>query len=179
MTEIEANDLLNFLPVKERSAIKDRYWHKKGLHAVGLALGVSRERARQLIVKGQKRLKKLMVGENVHLTHRIKTQRIKRANKEAKPRQMSERLDFECRAWLNGEIKTQTEIAHKYGVTRACISRRVCQIRGKSGLPPSKRQILARKTYGLRQMIVAQTRKPTCMTDIQKETEALWRIDYD
>jgi len=167
MTEIEANDLLNFLPVKERSAIKDRYWHKKTLHAIGMALGVSRERARQLINKGQKRLKKLMIGEDAMTP------------KERMAKQITDHLELECRAYLNCEIKTQTEIAKKYGVTRACISRRVCQLRGKSGVAPTKRQISARKTYALRQMIVAQTRKPTRMTEMQKATEALWTNNYD
>ena len=164
MTEIEANDLLGLLPDRERSAIKDRYWHKKSLYAVGMALGVSRERARQLITKGQKRLKKLMIGEDAMTP------------KERKARRMADHLDSDCRAYLNGEIKTQTEIAKKYGVTRACISRRVCQIRGKSGIAPTKRQITARKTYGLRQLIVAQTRKPQRPME---EALKIWRLNHD
>ena len=88
-------------------------------------------------------------------------------------------MQADCKAWLDGEIATQTSIAKMYGVTRACISRRVSKLRALHGFTLSEKQIAARKTYGLRQMIVAQTRKPTRMTDTQKATEALWTNTYD
>lgn len=111
----------------------------------------------------------------------LKTKCARKATKSAikLANQIERALEDECAAFLRGEIATQTQIAKRFGVTRACISRRVCQMRQKRGMPLSAKQTLTRKTYGLRQLIVAQTRKPTRLTDIQKEIEALWRIDHD
>ena len=111
----------------------------------------------------------------------LKTKCIRRGSKSSikMANQIEAQMQAACRAWLDGEIATQTSIAEMYGVTRACISRRVSKLRALHGFVLSEKQIAARKTYGLRQMIVAQTRKPTRMTDTQKATEALWTNNYD
>ncbi len=90
----------------------------------------------------------------------------------------NEQLHADCQAYIDGKIKTQSEIARKYGVTRACISKRVSLMRGPIDrktydLFISKAKELKRKTYGLRQMIVAQTRKRTT------EPLELWNTHYD
>ena len=164
MTEIEANDLLCFLPERERLAIRDRYWHKKNLEAVGAALGVTRERARQLITKGQKRLKKLMLGQQAMTAN------------ESRAKRIADNLEKDCRSYLEGKIKTQTEIAAKYGVTRACISRRVCLARERQGIAPTPKQVAARKTYGLRQLIVMGSRQR--LKEAKIEANKLWSTNY-
>jgi DNA-directed RNA polymerase specialized sigma subunit len=135
------------LPEKEAQAIEARYWHKKTLKSVGAMFGVSRERARQLITKGQKRMKKALLGHELFNP------------KEQKARRILNGLEKDCAAYLAGEIKTQTEIAAKYGVTRSCISRRVCLARERQGITPTPKQVAARKTYGLRQLIVMGARQ--------------------
>ncbi len=111
----------------------------------------------------------------------IKTSCIRKGSKSSIKlgNQIEAEMQADCKAWLDGEIATQTSIASRYGVTRACISRRVGKLRALHGFALSEKQIAARKTYGLRQMIVAQTRKPTRMTEMQKATEALWTNNYD
>jgi hypothetical protein len=186
VNELEARDLLRLLPEREAQAIEARYWHKKGLQAVGEALGVSRERARQLIVKGQKRMKNMMTGEQ-RVSRRAATTRRKcricRSADHAIPskqadlarlhRRTQESVERDCLAYLAGKIKTQTEIAAKYGVTRACVSRRVCLARERQGIAPTAKQIAARKTCALRQMITMNWRPR--MTEKQKATQQLWQ----
>ena len=70
-------------------------------------------------------------------------------------------LHDDCQAYIDGKIKTQAEISRKHGVTRACVSKRVSIMRpllqpAVVDLVLSKARQLKRKTYGLRQMIVAQ-----------------------
>jgi hypothetical protein len=89
-------------------------------------------------------------------------------------------LHDDCQAYIDGKIKTQAEIARKHGVTRACVSKRVSIMRpllepAIVDLVVSKARELKRKTYGLRQMIVGQTRKRMTLTKTQKQTLELWR----
>jgi predicted DNA-binding protein YlxM (UPF0122 family) len=96
----------------------------------------------------------------------------------------NKQLHQDCQAYIDGKIKTQAEIARKHGVTRACISKRVSLMRpllteAIHDLVLLKAREQKRKIYGLRQMIVAAARKSTRITNTQKATESLWRIDYD
>jgi hypothetical protein len=85
-------------------------------------------------------------------------------------------LEQDCQAYIDGKIKTQAEIARKYGVTGACISKRVQNMRPID--PRAVDQFCKdhiRKTYGLRQMIVMAARlRQTAKTKLQKETAQLW-----
>ena len=75
---------------------------------------------------------------------------------------------------------TQTEIAEACGCTRAHISKQALTLRDKAGCAPSHHKSeQARKVYGLRQMIVSQTRKQTQLSETEKRTADLWRINYD
>lgn len=108
----------------------------------------------------------------------LKTKCTRKATKSAVKlaNQIEQALQDDCAAFLRGEITTQTQIAARFGVTRACISRRVCQMRKKLGLLLTPKQIAARKTYGLRQLIVAQTRKRIKPT---QEALKIWGIHHD
>jgi hypothetical protein len=85
-------------------------------------------------------------------------------------------LEQDCQDYIDGKIKTQTEIARKHGVTRACISKRIQNMRPidlKAVDQLCKDHI--RKTYGLRQLIVMAARlRQTAKTKLQKETAELW-----
>jgi len=88
-------------------------------------------------------------------------------------------LHEDCQAYIDGKIKTQAEIARKHGVTRACVSKRVSLMRPILSetihdLVLLNAQEQKRKTYGLRQMIVAAARKSTRMTEHKKATQKLW-----
>lgn len=75
---------------------------------------------------------------------------------------------------------TQTEIGQMTGYTRSNVCKKVNDLAacfGKSA--KNGKSITARKTYSLRQMIVAQTRKPTALTESHKQTQELWRINHD
>ena len=85
-------------------------------------------------------------------------------------------LEQDCQAYIDGKIKTQAEIARKHGVTRACISKRIQNMRPidlKSVNELCRAHI--RKTYGLRQLIIMAARlRQTAKTKLQKETAELW-----
>ncbi len=85
-------------------------------------------------------------------------------------------LEQDCQDYIRGKIKTQAEIARKHGVTRACISKHIQNMRpidAKAVDQFCKDHI--RKTYSLRQMIVMATRlRQTAKTKLQKETAELW-----
>ncbi len=60
----EIVDLMKYLPAREKVAITERYLNGKILGEVGDVLGVSKERARQLIMKGIARIQKMLKKQN-------------------------------------------------------------------------------------------------------------------
>ncbi len=88
-------------------------------------------------------------------------------------------LQQDCQDYLDGKIKTQAEIARKHGVTRACISKRIQNMRpidAKAIEDFCKSEL--RKTYGLRQMIVLAARSR--LKDARIEANKLWSTtSYD
>lgn len=85
-------------------------------------------------------------------------------------------LREDCQAYIDGKIKTQAEIARKHGVTRACVSKRIQNMRP---IDPKAVHDLCkahlRKTYSLRQLIVMAARlRQKAKTKLQKETAELW-----
>lgn len=66
------------------------------------------------------------------------------------------RLTLECLALVTGlsyEGSSMTDIAKRYGITRAAVSKRCIEITDALGLPPSRamRALTARREYGRRQ----------------------------
>jgi hypothetical protein len=71
MSKPEWNDLLTHLPDKERQVVLERFFHGKTVETVGKILGVSAERARQILKNALHRLKKLIEDKAEHPRKRI------------------------------------------------------------------------------------------------------------
>lgn len=75
---------------------------------------------------------------------------------------------------------SQTEIGHITGYTRANVCKKVNALALAIGeAVKNGKSAAARKTYSLRQIIVAQRRKKIAMTELQKQTEHLWTLNHD
>jgi hypothetical protein len=71
MSKPEWSDLLTHLPDKERQVVLERFFHGKTVETVGKILGVSAERARQILKNALHRLKKLIEDKAEHPRKRI------------------------------------------------------------------------------------------------------------
>jgi hypothetical protein len=72
ITKEEWNDLLTHLPDRERQVVLERFFHGKTVETVGKILGVSAERARQILKNALHRLKKLIEDKAEHPRKRLK-----------------------------------------------------------------------------------------------------------
>jgi hypothetical protein len=63
MTELEAKELLSLLPERQARVLEARFWHKKDLKCVASMLGVSHQRASQILKRGLCGIRRLLQRE--------------------------------------------------------------------------------------------------------------------
>lgn len=71
ITKTEWNDLLTHLPDRERKVVLERFFHGKTVETVGKILGVSAERARQILKNALHKLKRLLEDKAEHPKKRL------------------------------------------------------------------------------------------------------------
>lgn len=71
VTKEEWNDLLTHLPDREREVVLERFFYGKTIETVGKILGLSAERARQILKNALHRLKKLIEDKAEHPKKRL------------------------------------------------------------------------------------------------------------
>jgi len=122
LTQIDMAELLAILTPNERAMVEATTIYKKNLRAASERAGLSRVNGWKIHSRAISKLRKFIESEipsMVSIADKVA------AYKKGKNTQLS----LACKDLALGRLKNQSEVARRFGVTRACVSKRVCEWR--------------------------------------------------